>query len=118
MIGLLIKLNEPVFFFEKYSLLKTAYKLTLEFRAVYKNISKSKAFVQFNEWIDEVVASNIEEFNTAVHSLEYHLDNILNFFDNRTQMLMPNHYSAKNFTNSKNELILYRYKAIWPRIAF
>lgn len=26
----------------------------------------------------------IDEFNTVVNSIEYHLDNILNFFDNRS----------------------------------
>ena len=81
--------------FEKYPLLKIAYKLTLEFRAIYKNISKSKALVQFNEWKDKVVASNIEEFNTAVNSLEYHLDNILNFFDNRNTNANAESFNSK-----------------------
>lgn len=81
--------------FEKYPLLKTAYKLTLEFRALYKNISKDKALVQFNEWKDKVVASNIEEFNTAVNSLEYHLDNILNFFDNRNTNANAESFNSK-----------------------
>lgn len=81
--------------FEKYPLLKTAYKLTLEFRTLYKNISKDKALVQFNEWKDKVVASNIEEFNTAVNSLEYHLDNILNFFDNRNTNANAESFNSK-----------------------
>ena len=62
--------------FEKYPLLKEAYKLTLEFRAIYKNTSKTKALIQFNQWKEKVMKSTIEEFNTVVNSLEYHLDRV------------------------------------------
>jgi len=81
--------------FEKYPLLKTAYKLTLEFRAIYKNIFKIKALEQFNEWKTKVVDSTIEEFNTVVNSLEYHLDNILNFFDNRNTNANAESFNSK-----------------------
>ena len=81
--------------FEKYPLLKIAYKLTLEFRAIYKNTSKIKALEQFNEWKNKVVDSSIEEFNTAVNSLEYHLDNILNFFDNRNTNANAESFNSK-----------------------
>lgn len=81
--------------FEKYPLLKTAYKLTLEFRAIYKNTSKIKALEQFNEWKNKVLDSSIEEFNTAVNSLEYHLDNILNFFDNRNTNANAESFNSK-----------------------
>lgn len=81
--------------FEKYPLLKTAYKLTLEFRAIYKNISKIKALEQFNEWKKKIVESSIEEFYTVVNSLEYHLDNILNFFDNRNTNANAESFNSK-----------------------
>jgi transposase len=81
--------------FEKYPLLKTAYKLVLEFRAIYKNISKTKASEQFGQWKNKVVESNIEEFNTVVNSLEYHLDNILNFFDNRNTNANAESFNSK-----------------------
>jgi transposase len=81
--------------FEKYPLLKTAYKLTLEFRAIYKSISKIKALEQFNEWKKKIIASSIEEFNTVVNSLEYHLDNILNFFDNRNTNANAESFNSK-----------------------
>ena len=70
--------------FEKYPTLKSAYELTLSFRSIYKNFSKSQATTQFNEWKEKVTAMKIDEFNTVVNSIEYHLDNILNFFDNRS----------------------------------
>ena len=81
--------------FEKYPLLKTAYKLTLKFRAIYKTISKMKALEQFNEWKKKVIGSSIEEFNTVVNSLEYHLDNILNFFDNRNTNANAESFNSK-----------------------
>jgi transposase len=81
--------------FEKYPQLKTAYKLTLEFRSIYKNTSKTQALTQFNEWKDKVVKSAIEEFNTAVNSVEYHIDNILNFFDNRSTNANAESFNSK-----------------------
>lgn len=81
--------------FEKYPLLKTAYKLTLEFRSIYKNTSKTQALTQFNEWKEKVVKSAIEEFNTDVNSLEYHIDNILNFFDNRSTNANAESFNSK-----------------------
>ncbi len=81
--------------FEKYPLLKAVYKLTLSFRSIYKNVLKSKATTQFNEWKEEVIAMKIEEFNTVVNSIEYHLDNILNFFDSRSTNANAESFNSK-----------------------
>ena len=81
--------------FEKYPKLKTAYNLALEFRAIYKNTCKNKARIQFNEWKERVVNTAIEEFNSAVNSLEYHIDNILNFFDNRSTNANAESFNSK-----------------------
>lgn len=81
--------------FEKYPLLKSVYKLTLRFRNIYKSFSKTIALTQFIEWKEEVIAMKIDEFNTVVHSLEYHLDNILNFFDNRSTNANAESFNAK-----------------------
>lgn len=81
--------------FEKYPLLKTAYKFALQFRAIYKNTVKSAALEQFQKWKDKVEQSKIEEFNTAVNSLEHHLDNILNFFDNRNTNANAESFNSK-----------------------
>ncbi|NCP85554.1 MAG: transposase, partial [Bacteroidetes bacterium] len=70
--------------FKKYPRLEQAYKLTLSFRNIYKNTSKDKALAQFNQWKETVQQSKIDKFNTALNSVEYHLDNILNFFNNRS----------------------------------
>ena len=81
--------------FEKYPLLKSVYKLTLSFRDIYKNISKTMALTQFNEWKEKIIVLNVDEFNTVVYSIEYHLDNILNFFDNRSTNANAESFNSK-----------------------
>ena len=81
--------------FEKYPLLKVAYKLTTSFRNIYKNTSKARALTQFKEWKEKVIATKIDEFNTVVHSIEYHMDNILNFFDSRSTNANAESFNSK-----------------------
>jgi transposase len=81
--------------FEKYPTLKSAYKLTLSFRSIYKNTSKTEALIQFNNWKEKVIAMKIDKFNTVVNSIEYHLDNILNFFDNRSTNANAESFNSK-----------------------
>jgi transposase len=82
--------------FEKYPLLKTAYKLTLFFRSIYKSTSKENARIMFDNWKQRIIETNIEEFNSTVFSIEYYIDNILNFFD---------HYSTNAYAESFNSKI-------------
>lgn len=81
--------------FEKYPLLKQAYKLTLSFRSIYKNTSKDKALTQFKQWKESVQQTKIVKFNTALNSIEYHLDNILNFFNNRSTNANAESFNSK-----------------------
>ena len=81
--------------FEKYPMLKQAYKLSIEFRNIYKNVSKQKAQSQFLEWKQMVNELKIEEFNTVTNSLEHHLPNILNFFDNRNTNANAESFNSK-----------------------
>lgn len=81
--------------FEKYPVLQSVYKLTLSFRSIYKNTSKSKALAQFIEWKEKVAEMKIDQFNTVVNSIEYHLDNILNFFDNRSTNANAESFNSK-----------------------
>jgi transposase len=81
--------------FEKYPLLKAIYTLTLRFRNIYKNLSKADALIQFNEWKAMVIAIKVDEFNSVVNSLEYHLENILNFFDNRNTNANAESFNSK-----------------------
>jgi len=81
--------------FETYPQLKMVYKLTLSFRKIYKNKCKVEALRQFNEWKEKVIPLKIDEFNAAVHSIEYHLENILNFFDNRSTNANAESFNSK-----------------------
>jgi transposase len=81
--------------FEKYPKLKAVYKLTLSFRNIYKNQSKDKAIIQFNEWIANAIEMKIDELNTVVHSIQYHLENILNFFENRSTNANAESFNSK-----------------------
>jgi transposase len=81
--------------FKHYPVLEQAYKLTLEFRAIYEYSSKSIAADKLIKWIAKVKASSINEFNTAANSINYHWNNILNFFDNRSTNAHAESYNAK-----------------------
>jgi len=81
--------------FEKYPSLKSAYKLTLCFRNIYKNTSKTHAATQFKEWANRVAETKSEEFNTVINSLEYHMDEILNFFNNRSTNANAESFNSK-----------------------
>jgi transposase len=81
--------------FKYYPLLEKAYHLSLEFRAIYKSVLKSKAIERLKEWSIKVKQSGINEFNTAANSINYHWDNILNFFDNRSTNASAESFNAK-----------------------
>jgi transposase len=81
--------------FKKYPRLEQAYKLTLSFRSIYKNTSKDKALTQFNQWKETVQQTKIDKFNTALNSIEFHLDNILNFFNNRSTNANAESFNSK-----------------------
>ena len=81
--------------FEKYPLLKSAYDLTLSFRNIYKNTSPTIALSHFNNWKEKVIKTEIEEFNTVVNSIEYHLDDILNFFEHRSTNAYAESFNSK-----------------------
>ncbi|MFM2376502.1 MAG: hypothetical protein RLZZ165_1599, partial [Bacteroidota bacterium] len=59
--------------FGKFPEIKTAHHLTPSFRAIYANTSKEVATHKFQVWRDSVAKAKIDEFNSAVNSLEYHL---------------------------------------------
>ena len=81
--------------FKNYPLLSTAYDLVVLFRTIYKSKSIGQARLRFNHWMYEVLKSKIDVFNTCVNSLEYHLDNILNFFANRETNANAESFNSK-----------------------
>jgi len=91
----LTQTKRAVVLFEKYPILKSVYKLTLSFRNIYKNTSKIIALDKFTEWKQKVEDLKIKEFNTVVNSIENHMENILNFFDNRSTNANAESFNSK-----------------------
>jgi transposase len=81
--------------FEKYPQLKAVYKLTLSFRSLYKTTTKEDALMKFNDWKQKAIQTNMDELNTAVYSIEHHLENILNFFNNRSTNAYAESFNSK-----------------------
>jgi transposase len=81
--------------FGKFPEIKTAHHLTLSFRAIYANTGKEVATHKFQVGRDSVAKAKIDKFNSAVNSLEYQLDDILNFFDNRNTNANAESFNSK-----------------------
>jgi transposase len=81
--------------FDNYPLLHKAYKHTLEFRNIYEETNKDIAEQKFTKWIEKTKGLNMTVFNTAANSLNYHLETILNFFNNRNTNANAESFNAK-----------------------
>jgi len=81
--------------FRKYPIIEQAYNLTLEFRAIYENATKTIASERLTNWMDKVKQTAIAEFNTVMNSINYHKENILNFFNHRTTNAHAESFNAK-----------------------
>jgi transposase len=78
-----------------YPLLKTAHGLATQFRNIYENHNIDNAKKQFKDWINDIKNNNIKEFNTAAKSIEFHLETILNFFNNRNTNANAESFNSK-----------------------
>lgn len=81
--------------FAKYPELQVAYKLCISFRNIYKCTEKQQAMRKISEWKNKVIEANLKEFNTVIYSIEHHLENILNFFNNRNTNANAESFNAK-----------------------
>ena len=81
--------------FKEYPKLREAYNKVLQFRRIYENRSRDKAKVKFRKWIREIKYMKRDEFNTVANSIQYHLEDILNFFLNRTTNAHAESFNAK-----------------------
>lgn len=81
--------------FKEYPILKQAYEKVNQFRNIFSNKCKHKAEAQFKQWFQEVSELNLEQFNTAVYSLQYHFESILNFFNHRSTNASAESFNAK-----------------------
>lgn len=81
--------------FREYPILKQAYHHTMEFRNIYEGKSKSDARQRFLFWAEKSINQKIKEFNSVAYSIKYHLDNILNFFNNRNTNANAESFNSK-----------------------
>jgi transposase len=81
--------------FDKYPLLKQAYRIIESFRTIYKLENKQEAINKFMEWKQKIEHLKMDEFNTVINSLDYHLENIMNFFDNRNTNANAESFNSK-----------------------
>jgi len=81
--------------FEKFPQLEQAYKLVLQFRSIYKHKTKIEAVNQFNTWKNMVISNNIDEFNSVLNSLQYHFDEIFNYFNNKSTNAYAESFNSK-----------------------
>lgn len=81
--------------FERYPILKKAYKHILHLRSIYKNTERSKAHDELNEWLEKTKELEIKEFNTVANTLQDRTETILNFFVNRNTNANAESFNAK-----------------------
>jgi transposase len=81
--------------FGKFPLLKKLYDLTLCFRSIYTCKTKQEAINQFNDWGKKIEELNVMEFKSCVNSLEYYIDNIMNYFDNKSTNAYAESFNSK-----------------------
>jgi transposase len=81
--------------FERYPVLRKVYHHILEFRNIYENNLKLSAEEKFKAWIDKTHNMDIKEFLTVANTVNNNLDNILNFFDNRSTNANAESFNSK-----------------------
>ncbi len=81
--------------FERYPMLYQAYKLVESFRRIFNMLCKKKAKQKFLQWKQDIMDLKLDSFNSVVNSLEYHLENILNFFNNRNTNANAESFNSK-----------------------
>jgi transposase len=81
--------------FKQYPILQTAYHQTLAFRNIYENTQKAVAKIAFEQWIEKLQNNEIKEFYTVANTVKYNLNNMLNFFDNRSTNANAESFNSK-----------------------
>ena len=87
--------ERSVILFREFPILEKMYNHVMYFRNIYENQSKERAKEQFKDWIVKTECLKIDEFNSTAKSIKYHLDNILNFFDNRNTNANAESFNSK-----------------------
>jgi transposase len=89
------QVNRATILFSRYPDLKITYDHVMEFRKIYELKKREEASIKINSWIEKTKKLAVKEFNTAANTISYNLDNILNFFDNRSTNASAESFNAK-----------------------
>lgn len=81
--------------FGKFPLLRKAYDIAIRFRYVYQENKMESARQRILQWIEDLKGFEVDTFNTAAKSIEYNLENILNFFINRSTNANAESFNSK-----------------------
>jgi transposase len=81
--------------FNRYPALNEAYRHVLEIRNMYKCRNQDLAEHRFKEWINKINTLKIKEFNTVANTVKHNLNNILNFFINRSTNANAEYFNSK-----------------------
>ena len=81
--------------FDNFPVLEKAYEHIIDFRAIYDTKFKNIAKIEFDKWINKTLEFKNNEFNSVCYSIEYHMENILNFFDNRNTNANAESFNSK-----------------------
>jgi len=81
--------------FDLYPKIKQAYDHVIAFRSIYEHHTKISAKEKFLEWIESSYKHETKEFNTVAYTVHYNLENILNFFNNRSTNANAESFNSK-----------------------
>lgn len=87
--------QRAVILFEQYPDLKNAFNEILAFRNIYEQKDKLIAKAMFEKWIEKINKLEMKDFYTLASTVQNHLDNILNFFDNRNTNANAESFNSK-----------------------
>lgn len=81
--------------FKEYPSIRSVYDHVMQFRWIYECKNKAIATDRLQKWFEENKTIGLKELNTAARSIQYHSDNILNFFDNRNTNAFAESFNSK-----------------------
>jgi len=90
------QLQRSIILFKEFPQLKTAYHLSMMFRAFYEcSKTKKQAKIMLERWYAKVEEKEFDSFLTTAEYLKNHEDTILNYFTNRSTNASAESFNAK-----------------------
>ena len=81
--------------FKHFHVLEVAYRHAMNFRNIYEEKSKAIAETKIKKWIDKTPELKIKEFTTVTYTINQNMNQILNFFNNRSTNANAESFNAK-----------------------